>query len=185
VPDIRLPQSVYLKPIKGTLGMLSPDRPPQSQNAILYKSENDRPLGPLKTPCLEPPGGALSAIDLASRRIVWQVPAGSAATSGPMGWKSGLPIPLGTFGVGGPITTAGGVTFHAATTDPYIRAYDNATGKVLWAGKLPVGAGGTPMSFVSPKTGRQYVVVSAGGARQTQEKGDYVVAYALPQEASR
>jgi len=185
VPDIRLPQSVYLKPIKGTLGMLSPDRPPQSQNAILYKSENDRPLGPLKTPCLEPPGGALSAIDLASRRIVWQVPAGSAATSGPMGWKSGLPIPLGTFGVGGPITTAGGVTFHAATTDPYIRAYDNATGKVLWAGKLPVGAGGTPMSFVSPKTGRQYVVVSAGGARQTQEKGDYVVAYALPQGGAR
>jgi quinate dehydrogenase (quinone) len=45
---------------------------------------------------------------------------------------------------------------------------------------LPVGVGGTPSSYVSPKTGKQYVVVSAGGARMTRAKGDYVIAYALP-----
>jgi quinate dehydrogenase (quinone) len=180
VPDIRLPQSVQLKRVKGDPAMLAPDRPPQSRNAVFYKADNDRPMGPLKTPCLQPPGGALSAVDLASRKVVWQVPLGTAEMHGPLEWKSGLKIPLGTFGVGGPITTAGGVTFHAATTDPYLRAYDNATGKLLWQGRLPVGAGGTPMTYVSPKTGRQYVVISAGGARQTQEKGDYVVAYALP-----
>lgn len=180
VPDIRLPQSVALKPVKGNTALLSPDRPPQSREAVLYKAKNDRPLGPLKTPCLQPPGGALSAIDLATRKVVWQVPLGTAEVHGPLDWKSGLKIPLGTFGVGGPITTAGGLTFHAATTDPYLRAYDNATGKLVWQGRLPVGAGGTPMTYVSPRTGKQYVVVSAGGARQTEEKGDYVVAYALP-----
>jgi quinate dehydrogenase (quinone) len=83
-------------------------------------------------------------------------------------------------GLGGVITTAGGVTFHAATMDPYLRAYDNETGKVLWAGRLPVGVGGTPSSYVSPKTGKQYVVVSAGGARMTRAKGDYVIAYSVP-----
>ena len=51
---------------------------------------------------------------------------------------------------------------------------------MLWKGKLPVGVGGTPSTYVSPTTGKQYVVVSAGGARMSRLKGDYVVAYALP-----
>src|SRR5205085_12674215 len=105
-----------------------------------------RPLGPAFVPCLPPPGGTLTAIDLTTRQIGWQVPAGTAERNGPFGIASHLPIPIGTFGLGGPVTTAGGVTFHAATTDPYLRAYDNATGKVLWKAELPVGVGGTPMT---------------------------------------
>ncbi len=108
------------------------------------------------------------------------MPTGTAKRLGPFGLQSGLPIPVGTLGLGGPMTTAGGVTFHAATTDAAIHAYDNATGKLLWTGEMPVGAGGTPMSYVSPKTGKQYVLVSAGGSRMVQEKGDYVIAFALP-----
>jgi quinate dehydrogenase (quinone) len=57
---------------------------------------------------------------------------------------------------------------------------DLSTGKLLWQGRLPVGAGGTPMSYLSPKTGKQYVVASAGGARLRPARGDYVIAYALP-----
>ena len=83
--------------------------------------------------------------------------------------------------LGGPIATASGLIFHASTTDPYLRAYDSRTGAVIWRAKLPVGVGGTPMTFVSPKTGKQYVVVSAGGARLVAgSKGDYVMAFALP-----
>jgi len=80
----------------------------------------------------------------------------------------------------GTITTAGGVSFRAATTDANLRAYDNASGKELWKGALPVQAAGTPMTYVSPKTGKQYVVITAGGASMTPKKGDYVIAYALP-----
>nr|WP_148050748.1 hypothetical protein [Pseudomonas moraviensis] len=55
------------------------------------------------------------------------------------------------------------------------------SGEELWKGRLPVGAEATPMTYVSPKSGRQYLVVSAGGNSATMQKGDYVVAYALPQ----
>ena len=182
VTDIRMPQSVRLVPTKqpGLQLSLARDRPPPSLKAVAYKSENDWLVSPLSAPCQQPPHGMMTAIDVRTRQIVWQVPVGSAEESGPLGVATGLPISIGTFGLGGPMTTAGGVTFHAATMDPYLRAYDNATGKVLWKGRLPVGVGGTPMSYVSAKSGKQYVVVSAGGARMRPAKGDYVVAYALP-----
>ena len=182
VTDIRMPQKVRLVPSKkpGLQLTLSRDRPPPSLKAVAYKSENDWLLSPLLAPCQQPPHGMMTAIDVKTRQIVWQVPVGTAEAEGPLGIASKLPIPIGTFGLGGPITTAGGVTFHAATMDAYLRAYDNATGKVLWKAALPVGVGGTPMTYVSPKTGKQYVVVSAGGARMRPGKGDYVVAYALP-----
>ncbi|EPK5971368.1 hypothetical protein JH834_002036, partial [Acinetobacter baumannii] len=53
------------------------------------------------------------------------------------------------------------------------------TGKELWKSRMPVGSQGTPISYVSPKTGKQYVVVTAGGARQSPDHGDYVIAYSL------
>lgn len=182
VSDVRLAQSVKLNPsAKPSLSLsLAKDRPPQSQKAISYEADNQYLMSPLFAPCLQPPHGMLTAIDLRTRQIVWQVPSGTAEAQGPLGLRSHLPIPIGTIGIGGPITTAGGVTFRAATTDAYLRAYDNATGKVLWQGALPVPVAGTPMTYVSPKTGKQYVVVSAGGAFFGQGRGDYVIAYALP-----
>ena len=182
VTDIRIPQAVRLIPTKepGLQIKLAKDRPPPSMKAVAYKSENKWMVSPLFTPCLQPPHGMMTAIDVKTRQIVWQVPVGTAEAEGPLGLESKIPLPVGTIGLGGVITTAGGVTFHAATIDPYLRAYDNATGKVLWKGQLPVGVGGTPSTYVSPTTGKQYVVVSAGGARMSQLKGDYVVAYALP-----
>src|SRR5687768_16900957 len=128
------------------------DRPPVSLKAIPYKARNDWFLSPVFAPCVQPPHGMLTAIDVRTRQIVWQVPAGTAEAQAPFGLKSHLPIPIGTIGIGGPITTAGGVTFRAATTDPYLRAYDNATGKILWQAALPVQSSATPMTYVSPKT---------------------------------
>lgn len=182
VSDVRMPQSVKLTPSAlPSLSMsLAKDRPPESQKGISYKAANTWLLSPLFAPCLQPPHGMLTAIDVKARKIVWQVPAGAAEAQAPLGLSSHLPIPIGTIGLGGPITTAGGITFRAATTDAYLRAYDNATGKVLWQGALPIAAGGTPMTYVAPKSGKQYVVVSAGGANAGQTHGDYVVAYALP-----
>lgn len=183
VSDVRMPQAVALtRTAKQTLSVaLMKDRPPESAKPISYEAANTWFLSPLFAPCLQPPHGMVSAIDLRTRQVVWQVPAGTAEAQAPLGLQSGLPIPIGTLGIGGPITTAGGVTFRAATTDPYLWAYDNATGRVLWRGRLPVAASATPMTYVSPKTGKQYVVVSAGGAmgNPLAPKGDYVVAYAL------
>ncbi|MNW13323.1 Quinate/shikimate dehydrogenase (quinone) [compost metagenome] len=70
--------------------------------------------------------------------------------------------------------------FHVGTQDYYIRAYSTLTGKEVWKSRLPVGAQATPMSYLSPESGRQFVVTVAGGARMTAQRGDYVIAYALP-----
>lgn len=174
VSDVRMPQTVSLaksdKP-EVALSRADKDRPPPSLKAIAYKARNDWFLSPVFAPCVQPPHGMLTAIDVRTRQIVWQVPAGTAEAQAPFGLESHLPIPIGTIGIGGPITTAGGVTFRAATTDPYLRAYDNATGKVLWQARLPTQSSATPMTYVSPKTGKQYVVVSAGGASMPPTKG--------------
>jgi len=53
-------------------------------------------------------------------------------------------------------------------------------GKEIWSARLPVGAQATPMTYLSPESGRQFVLVSAGGARMMPDRGDYVIAYALP-----
>ena len=80
----------------------------------------------------------------------------------------------------GTSVTAGGLLFFAGTQDFYIRAYDTRTGEELWKYPLPVGSSATPMTYISPRTGRQYVVISVGGAAHSPQIGDDVMAFALP-----
>ena len=134
-------------------------------------------LSPLGFPCNQPPWGALTAIDLAARTIVWQRPLGTTRDHVPLG----LPLPTGVFNIGGPLTTAGGLIFIGATIDDFLRGFDVETGEELWRARLPAGGQASPMSYVSSRTGRQYVVIAAGGhyAMRTTP-GDHLVAYALP-----
>ncbi|MCD7100339.1 membrane-bound PQQ-dependent dehydrogenase, glucose/quinate/shikimate family [Stenotrophomonas sp. MMGLT7] len=145
-----------------------------------YGAMRQRFLSKLGIPCQKPPFGTLSAVDLTTRKIVWQVPVGTVKDTGPMGIKMGLPIPVGMPTLGPSLATQGGLVFFAGTQDYYLRAWDSHTGKEIWKARLPVGSQGGPMTYVSPKTGRQYIVITAGGARQSPDRGDYVIAYALP-----
>lgn len=143
-------------------------------------------MSPLGVPCHAPPYGQLTAIDLKNHSILWQKPMGTVEdTVLPFGLKAKLPFAIGMPVMGGPVATASGLVFFAGTYDYWLRAIDGATGKELWKGRLPVGAQATPMTYVSPKTGRQYVVIAAGGARQSPDRGDYIVAFALPEAAKR
>jgi glucose dehydrogenase len=85
----------------------------------------------------------------------------------------------GSINLGGPITTDSGLVFIGATLDPYLRAFETATGKELWKGKLPASARSTPMTYQSPK-GRQFVVISANGHNIVGDPHDEIVAFALP-----
>ena len=77
--------------------------------------------------------------------------------------------------------TAGGLVFIAAVQDDYIRAFDVDTGDELWEQRLPAGGQATPMTYRLPSSGKQYVVIAAGGhPRFGTTLGDYVIAFALP-----
>lgn len=145
-----------------------------------YKVEGEIFQSPLGIPCTPPPWGTLTAIDLDSGKVKWQIPLGQVK-------RAGVTIPEGTGwgspNVGGPISTAGGVTFIGATMDSKLRAIETATGKELWSVDLPVPGMAVPMTY--SVDGRQYVVIAAGGNAQVGTKiGDYLVAFALP-EAKR
>lgn len=147
-----------------------------------YGAMRERFLSQLGVPCQKPPFGTMTAIDLAALEILWQVPLGTVQDTGPFGIKMLLPIPIGMPTLGPSLATASGLVFFAGTQDYYLRALDARTGEELWKGRLPVGSQGGPASYVSPRTGRQYVVITAGGARVSPDRGDYVIAYALPGE---
>ena len=133
---------------------------------------------PLGAPCTKPPWGKLVALDLASGRIAWSVPLGTSRDVAPWPFWNTYGVP----NLGGPLATAGGVTFIGAATDNFLRAFDSASGAELWKMRIPAGAQATPMSY--ERGGRQFVVVAAGGhAKLGTTRGDYVLAYALPQSA--
>lgn len=130
---------------------------------------------PLGAPCTAPPWGKLVALDLAQGKIAWEKPLGTS--------RDRVPWPFwgieGVPNMGGPMTTAGGLTFIGATTDNFLRAFDTASGAEVWKMRIPAGAQATPMSYEAG--GRQYIVVAAGGhAKLGTTRGDYVLAYALP-----
>ncbi len=145
-----------------------------------YSVIKDRFFSPIGIPCQKPPFGSLTAVNLDTRQVAWEVPLGTVQDSVLHGIRLGLPIPVGMPTIGGSLTTQGGLVFFAATQDYYLRAFDSGSGAELWKTRLPVGSQGTPITYRSPKTGRQYVVLSAGGARQSADRGDYVIAWALP-----
>ncbi|WPB55195.1 membrane-bound PQQ-dependent dehydrogenase, glucose/quinate/shikimate family [Xylophilus sp. GOD-11R] len=145
-----------------------------------YSVVKDRFMSPLGIPCQQPPFGSLTAVNLDTRKVAWEIPLGTIGDSVLHGLQLRLPIPVGMPTIGGSMTTQGGLVFFAATQDFYLRAFDSGNGRELWKARLPVGSQGTPITYRSPSTGRQYVLISAGGARQSAVRGDYLIAYALP-----
>jgi len=130
--------------------------------------------------CAEPPYGGIAAIDLTTRKVLWDRPFGSARKNGPFGIPSMLPIDIGTPNNGGGVITASGLFFIAAATDDLLRAIDIETGEEVWTVALPAGGQATPMTYEAG--GRQILVINAGGHDFMETAiGDYFIAYALPQ----
>jgi quinoprotein glucose dehydrogenase len=167
---------------------------PRGQANRLQRDEGDWEYGPMKgtpyvmrrkallspwhLPCNPPPWGTLAAVEASTGRIRWQVPLGTIRELAPIP----LPIKLGTPTLGGPLTTASGITFVGATLDSTFRAFDTETGRELWQARLSASAPATPMTYRARQGGRQYVVLAAGGHGKAAgtKLGDSVVAFALP-----
>jgi quinoprotein glucose dehydrogenase len=124
-------------------------------------------------PNVNPPWGTLNAIDLNTGEYLWTVPLGEY----PDLKAQGVP-PTGTDNYGGPVVTAGGLVFIAATLDEMIRAFDRKTGRILWEAKLPAAGYATPSTYMID--GRQYIVIACGGGKLGTKSDDAYVAFALP-----
>lgn len=142
-----------------------------------YKTVGEIFMSPLGIPCTPSPWGTLTAIDMGTGKLKWQIPLGQVK-------KFGITIPAsfgwGSPNIGGPIVTGGGLIFVAATMDEKLRALDVVSGTELWASKLPVPGMAVPMTYMAG--GKQYVVIAAGGhSRAETALGDHLIAYALPE----
>ena len=124
-------------------------------------------------PAIAPPWGTLTAINLKTGKRVWQKALGEYDALKALG----VP-PTGTENYGGPVVTAGGVLFIAATSDGMFRAFNKRDGKLLWETRLPAAGFATPSTY--QVGGKQYVVVACGGTKLGTKKGNQVVAFALP-----
>ncbi len=132
-------------------------------------------LDPQGYPAIKPPWGTLSAIDLNTGEYVWTINLGEYPSLA----KEGL-TNTGSENYGGPIVTAGGLIFIAATDfDRKFRAFDKSNGKLLWETTLPFAGNATPATYAV--NGRQYVVTAAGGGKDlSSPSGGVYVAFALP-----
>ncbi|MGB6835471.1 MAG: PQQ-binding-like beta-propeller repeat protein [Candidatus Acidiferrum sp.] len=131
-------------------------------------------LDPDGYPAIAPPWGTLSAINLNTGEYVWKINMGEYPELAAKGLKD-----TGTENYGGPVVTAGGLVFIAATNyDKKIRAFDKTTGELLWETKLPYAGNDTPVTYAID--GRQYVVIAAGGGKDLKSpSGGVYVAFAL------
>lgn len=159
---------------------LSPHAGPGGYSPLIgtpYSQVYDDMMSMFGAPCNAPPWGKLAGIDMTSGKKIWEIPLGTSRDEAPwpLWFNTGVP------NQGGAIVTASGLTFIAATTDRYFRAFATQTGKELWRVSLPAAGQSMPMTYRLDANGKQYVVIAAGGHSALHNKqGDYVIAYALP-----
>ena len=122
-------------------------------------------------PAITPPWGTLNAIDLNTGEYVWKITLGEYPEFKQKG------IVTGSESYGGPVVTAGGLMFIAATRDGKFRAFNKRTGKLLWETTLPAPGFATPCIYNI--NGKQYVVIACGGGKLGTQSSDSYMAFSL------
>jgi quinoprotein glucose dehydrogenase len=118
----------------------------------------------------------MTAIDLNNGNQLWQIPFGEFEELK----AKGIPT-TGRENYGGPVVTAGGLLFIAATADAKFRAIHKRTGRILFETDLPATGASTPAVY--SVNGKEYVVIACGGSKWGGKKSDAYVAFSLPASA--
>ena len=135
-------------------------------------------------PVFKGPYGRITAIDMNRGEHVWMAANGDGPRNHPLVKDLNLP-PLGIPGRGAPLLTKtllfigeGSDALPGTNRDGMFgrmfRAYDKATGAIVWETELPAGTTGAPITYMHQ--GKQYIVVAIGGREQSPE----LIAFALP-----
>ncbi|UTA70041.1 PQQ-binding-like beta-propeller repeat protein [Emticicia sp. 21SJ11W-3] len=124
-------------------------------------------------PAITPPWGTLNAIDMNTGEYLWKIPLGEFESLR----QKGIPT-TGSENYGGPLVTANGLIFIAATKDEKFRVFNKKTGELVWETKLPAAGFATPSTYML--NGKQYIVIACGGTKLGAKKGNQYVAFALP-----
>jgi quinoprotein glucose dehydrogenase len=145
-----------------------------------YVVKHEILLSPFGVPCIAPPWGSLLAVSLDTGKKTWEVPFGTPRDMvSVMSWFPFFPT-MGLPSAGGPIVTDSGLVFIGAAMDDYIRAFDARDGVELWRHRLPAGGQATPMTYQGQNSGRQFVVIAAGGhSTMRTTLGDTLIAFSL------
>ena len=138
-------------------------------------------------PAITPPWGTLNAINMNTGEYAWKIPLGEYPELVAKGLTN-----TGSENYGGPIVTAGGLVFIAATNyDKKFRAFDKRTGKLVWETTLPFTGNATPATYEI--NGRQYIVIATSGAGRAPAQrnpnpakpGGRYIAFALPDQCRK
>src|SRR5262245_47662993 len=144
-------------------------------------------------PLYKPPYSRVTAYDLNTGTIAWQVPVGDGPRNHPLLKDLNLGR-LGSGNRGNPLVTSTLLFVSQATgglgrgevlkvsdrplsnlppESPKFRAFDKRTGELVWEKELPVGPAATPMTY--SYRNKQYIVLAIGGGTQAE-----LIAYSLP-----
>jgi quinoprotein glucose dehydrogenase len=158
--------------VQGAFGPTSPAQ--EARGERMQRSHE--PTLPSGLPITKPPYGRITALDMNRGERLWMVANGDGPRNHPLLKDLNLP-PLGTPGRAAPLITKT-LLFIGEGSDaipgvpagawgPRFRAYDKATGKVVWEIELPAGTTGGPMTYMHQ--GKQYIVVPIGGRNHPPE----------------
>ena len=164
------PSTGYLIVVTQDLGALGYVEEAPDDHPVPYRKGPQRPasfvvrIADSTLPCHRPPWGRLTAVDAATGDVVWQETLGVTDVLAEGRQATGRPVRAGA------ITTASGLLFIAGTDDSRLRAYEVASGRLLWSVRLPRPGNANPMTYLGAD-GKQYVAVAAT---------DALVTFALP-----
>ncbi len=134
-----------------------PKIPNAGPNFVPYVAPVDFLLQSNGLSAISPPWSQITAYDLNTGEIQWQIPDGKVTDLAEQGHENtGSHAPRG-----GPVATAGGLLFVGTSSDRMFRAYDRDTGKVLW--EYHVGSAVQGVPAVYEIGGREYVTIASGG----------------------
>ena len=174
-------------PAEQAADMMARAKAAAAKGPVRYNSPFDFMLTSTNLSSIGPPWSQITAYDLNTGAIKWQVPLGTVDAPA----SAGIPAESGShWPRGGPLVTGGGLVFVATSSDMTFRAFDRDSGKVVWSTKLPAASEGVPATYEI--AGRQYIALAVagglgfnparfGGPPRPAPPGQYMV-FALPPE---